>query len=263
LNVCKISNTDNTGSDRAFNTVYEWLSANNPYTSQYNTANARVNPKNHSERLYSPQILTQYIPSTDTDQFNQLILVQNPLIGGQYSTSWYTDDISNLFWAIARGPEIDDEHKYVTLIGKKGGTIIEKNDFLRMSGLTSSSIKRWDNVYIPQLHLYEPIEGILQKNEQEYLMDNYIYHSDDLLCVIPQFTKTLFTRLDIKSIKWEFKNDSTLETIEYDIPLTTPMIAHKKYKTLSPGYWTVNMYYRLKNSKTFHKLSKSSAFKIV
>ena len=261
MKVCRVSNTyniNNTTTPPVYSDVSEWMKGN-PYGAQYNITD-------------DMQPLIQYIPTTDRSQLNSIVMVENPKSNNKYNTVWLYGNalITNNFWIWYRGPEdYTGTHKYVTLICKRPGVIVESiqqfiNDY--NFSLAKKYVKRVDNIFIPQLHLYKDIENIaLDIDEQtgRYKMstNDYLVHQGDLLCVIPQFKQSL--TVDPESIRWEFVNKTTGEKIDYDIPLSQIMVVDHKHKMLDKGYWTVNMYYRLSNSGAEHKMTKNSAFKVI
>lgn len=237
LKVCRVEHSD------------EWLDGN-PYEMQYMQNNNII--------------YTQYLSADNKELYNELILVQN-----DNGISWTESPmITNDYWVLFRGPESDGEHKYTTLIGKKGGTVSGSvtnflNKYCNGNGIIRSNIKRFDYIFVPQLHKYIDIESIeLQKGDDgRNIMteQDYVIKPTDMVCIIPQFKSTRM--LDYEVVKWEFRNMSTLETIEYNVPISVPIIADNKYKLLSPGYWTVSMYYRV--GSQMKVLTKNSAFRVV
>ena len=272
LDVCVVNNTDNgvNSSNVVYYNVIDWIN-------QIHDINSTENKNPYSSLYpfidYTPSIedyiLTQYIPCNDESslQFNQLVVIENNNDDGEYDISWINNYINNNFWVIKRigtsndGSSIEpteDHPRYIMLIDKTPGKLYEgKSDFIEQSGvggqIGNKNIKRFDLIYIPQLHLFTPIESLPATEE------NYIFTQNDLLCVIPQFKKTL----KIEEVSWEYKNMTTLETIKIDQPIIKPLIADKRRRALTPGYWSITMRYRLSGSSQVHQLTQNSAFKIM
>lgn len=254
---------------KSFGSMDEWLKNPVPNEAQFDPY---VNPNNHSEKN-----VIQYIPYTEDDNslFNQVILIKNNKVNNEYDITWVDASITNDFWVIYRSGEYNanggvntddpgtDEHpKYVILISKKyGKKFVSKTAFLTAynlsNGFTTSNVLRMNMTFIAQLHEYTNIES------KPITLENYTYTSSNLLCVIPQFTRTVAQSIDVNSIFWEYTNKTTLETIRTRLPIQTPLISHNSSPNLlTPGYWTVTMYYKLDGSSEWNKLTKNSAFKI-
>lgn len=265
LDICVVNNTDNI-TNPTFTTNEEWMANDhdgvfNPYASMFNTI------VKNGGGSYTGDTLTQYLPYTDTElsQFNQLIVIENPKSDDQYDKTW-VDNIKNVFWDIYRGGEDGDfdNPRYTMLIWKSPGKEFDDiSEFISyitshgVSSVSSSNVKRFEMIYIPQLHMYTSIES------REPVFENFCFDKSDLLCVIPQFKKAVEWRIDRNSIIWEYKNMTTLESIKSSIPMQIPLIADSKNKSLDSGYWTIIMYYKLSGSSEVHTLTKNSAFKII
>ena len=238
---------------------------------------------------FNPQgtiLTTQYLPYIETvgqSPFNQLIVVQNIYnqTTSQYETSWMNhNDITSNFWVMGRSaqynvidwnnvennsdqPGTDINPKYAILITKQFGKVFQnKSTFISLySGLIGeidqTNIKRFDLIYVPQLHNYNNIEN------GSLTLSNYTFTQNDLLCAIPQFRNSVVRNIDTNSVYWEYENKTTLKKIKFNVPAQTPLIANTTASLLTPGYWTVTMYYKLDGSTEVHKLTKNSAFKIV
>ena len=260
-----------------FTNIDQWISNNQfvPYHSQFNPY---VSPNDDDIKK-----IIQYIPYSETvgsSLFNQLIVIQNKMSGTDYDTDWMENlSVTNLFWVIGRSgkydidgneidpsllpPDISNKPKYAMLIVKDYGKVFaNKTNFLtQLNGIAGTSfglsdVKRFELIYIPQLHNYNEIGGSS--------LDDYTFNPNNLLCIYPQFTKTVAETIDQSSIFWEYTNKTTLETITVRQPLQTPLVARTgDKKLLTPGYWTVTMYYKLDGSSEIHKLTRNSAFKIV
>ena len=245
LKVYKAINTDNTGENPVFNTVDEWMQGN-PFATQYD-----INGEIH-----------QYVPSGyDLNQLNELVLIENPVNAGNYDISWIDNTITDSYWVLYRGPFYNDDdtknHKYTTLIGKKGGVIHSKTDPV----WTGKTILRYDYVFIPQLHVYVDMEeGELDHNSHGYIPSMYEVTQDEIIMIVPTLNQTI--KPLISSTRWVFKNMTTLEEITYDIPLSTPFVSDTD-KPLSKGYWTVTMIYRLGEDYEDHYLTRNSLFKVI
>ena len=280
LDIYKIENVDY--SNRPKNTAADYLELmnGNPWGTQYNTIQT-IPYENEEEYIdptkYLPQIITQYIPipTNDLTQYNEYIIVNNPFTES-YETDWATDIPVEKFWALPWG----QDYKYTLLVAKKPGKfsnnsindIIDiisswyENDSLPKSVLIKKYINRHDYIFIPQLHKYTNLEDNvvnIEKNKEtgKYDFGGYNLTTKDLLCVRPNLTFSV--PVDLGSIRWEFKNMTTLQTIQYDIPISKPMIANNQYKSLDPGFWSVTMYFKLAGDGTEHKITKNSAFRIV
>ena len=265
-----------------FTDINQWISNNQfvPYHSQFNPYSFIPDEDHHiSYDEIRDRMLFQYIPYSETvgsSLFNQIIVVQNNYSGGQYVTDWMTQQpFTNDFWIIGRAASYDidseintdnpgtNEHpKYAILITKTYGKVFaNKSQFLSdydVLGFNLSNIKRFELIYVPQLHNYTDIES------GSYELSDYTFTENNLLCLVPQFTKTVKQTIDLKSIFWEYTNKTTLETITVRRPIQTPLVARTgDKKLLTPGYWTVTMYYKLDGSSEVHKLTRNSAFKIV
>ena len=135
------------------------------------------------------------------------------------------------------------------------------------SNIKKKFINRHDYIFIPQLHEYTNMEDMTvkmwrNKYSGEFDFGGYEIQKDkELLCVRPQFNHSI--PVDLGTVRWEFKNMTTLETISYDIPISKPTIANNTMKSLGPGYWTVTMYFKMDGNSVEHKIVKNSAFKIV
>lgn len=240
-----------------YNDVSDWIK---------NTDYVPYSLQNQTEQ--NPTI-NQFIPYQDKDysQFNQLVLVENV----NDSTSWVNDNIESNYWIIERSgldgvnwnsDEFDEsillsdngDPKYLILIRKTPGKYPAAQIDVKQAGGDDVKILRSDIVFIPQVHEYTNIE------DEEKILEKYTFTSSDLLCVVPQFKSTI--PINRSTIRWEYINKTTFEKISTTVPIQVPLIASKNKKLLSPGYWTVNMYYKLENSKEMHKLTKNSAFRI-
>lgn len=231
IEVCRVVNKSSLGD--SFMSNLSDPNSLNPWVSQYGTSDI--------------QEVSQYIPSSSNvnNVYNEILLVENKVEGGAY-ISLEKDG----YWTISRVESQNPTgYKYSILINKNFGS---KNNSLDLEGGT---LKRHEMIFIPQLHNYISIEG-------DYITDYVVNPSTDILCIKPQFKKTI--NIDTNSIKWIFKNKTTLETIEYTQPISTPIIANNKdIKLLTPGYWTVTMTFSLVGDSKVHKITKNSAFKVV
>lgn len=283
LDVYKIENVDH--SDRPGKDMADYLELmnGNPWGGQYNTIQTiPYTPQDGwiEPDKYTPQIITQYIPiiSNDLTQYNEYIIVNNPLSSGEYKTDW-TDEIpAEDFWALKWG----EDDKYTLLVAKKPGRFSEDSvdnviDYILSSydnlyqGVSRSSLKkelinRHDYIFIPQLHKYTNLEDNIvdltrNKKTMEYDFGGYNLTAKDLLCVRPKLTFS--APVDLGTIRWEFKNMTTLQTIQYDIPISKPMVANNQFKFLDPGFWSITMYFKLDGDGVEHKITKNSAFRIV
>jgi hypothetical protein len=196
-----------------------------------------------------------------------LIVVQNIYnqTTSQYETDWMNhSDITSNFWVMSRSdqPSTDDNPKYAMLITKQFGKVFQnKSDFISsyrsvIGEIDQTNIKRFDLIYVPQLHDYNNIEN------GSHNLSDYTFTQNDLLCIVPQFRNSVIRNIDINSIYWEYENKTTLKKIKVDAPMQTPLIADTTTSLLTPGYWTVTMYYKLDGSTEVHKLTKNSAFRI-
>lgn len=207
----------------------------NPWGTQYNTILNTDDPSATyiDPNKYHGQEIIQYLPSSEKSKkyYHELILVENP-----NTISNSNDD----YW------EIDRDANHTLYIRKEAGEFDN----------TITDTLRHEMIFIPQLCNY------INLDDHEIKEANYIFTQDDILCVIPQFRQTLEQVIDQNSVIWEFKNMTTLNTINYNIPISKPFIANKTAELLEPGYWSVSMYYRLSGSSELHKLTKNSVFKI-
>lgn len=264
LDILKVENTNNDPSEvgtPVYSNVNDWVNQiNNPYS--VDNKNPYVSLYSHAKDLIP--VFTQYLPYNENltkPQFNQIVVVENELpVGTQtYDTSWVNSYINSRFWIITRAGDesfaSDSNPRYIMLIAKSPRTrFSSKQEFIEGTqvSLAPANIKRLDMIFIPQLHLYESIED-------GKTLEDYCFTNDELLCVYPQLKKTL----PIEQVSWKYKNMTTLEEIELDTPTAVPLVADQTRKLLSPGYWSVTMYYKLSGSSTIHELSKNSAFRIV
>ena len=273
LNICKVTPIDYAGAKTGFMETIE--GKGNPWGSQYNVIDRDdyegdwIDPSK-----YHGQIITQYLPmiGAHREQYNEVFLIQNKDLGSGYLSSW-SDNVPQGYWVFRRSAQWDEDntedsnypggYKYVYLINKTPGKTatsqIENN--IKNIILNKGEIIRHEFVYIPQLHEYKNLDDIADEEIENdtYKQSSYEISSNDLICIIPQFKLT--TPIDDDSINWEFKNMTTLETINYDIPISTPVVASKKYKFLDKGYWTVTMRFKIGGHE--HEIVKNSAFKIV
>lgn len=274
LDVFKIDNEDYTGDTLNFMDHMKGI----PWASQYNTIEVdsytedEINEGEIIPEKYHGKLITQYIPFKYTDetisQYNELIVVKNPVIDTAYSYSWIDNNLRRDYWIWNRGEVIGGYHKYTYLIRKKGGN----NDGTSLiPNLTQNSpiIERHDWVFIPQLHKYTNIMNIpmvVDENTGRYKINSFVFKNTDLLCVIPQFKKTL--PIDDESVSWEFINKTTQEHIIYKYDnknlngIATPIIANNKNNFLSPGYWTIVMRFRFVGDGKVHEIVRDSAFKM-
>ena len=268
LDVCVVKNTDNGPNSTGviYSSISDWVKqTQDQYAVDDKNPFAGLYPNVTHDSEYFDVMLKQYLPSSNNDLtlYNQLFVIENDETGGTYNINWINNWVNDNFWVIRRAGEEEgivtsyENPKYIMLISKSPGiTCGNKSDFLSLvgSGIISKNIKRMDIIFIPQLHLYNPIELMPPT------IENYTYTQNDLLCVIPHFKKNL----KITQPSWEYINMTTLEKIVVNQPVIKPVIAGTtdSQKTLSPGYWTVNMYYKLSGSNEVHKLSKNSAFRI-
>ena len=291
LNIYKVTNQNYSTSNKEFLDLMN----GNPWGTQYNTIQTipyipqegLIDPKK-----YTPQMINQYIPmdSKDLSQYNEYIIVNNPQNSendGDGVVNWVNSISSNTFWVIPWGEK--NKYKYTLLIAKIPGIFSKTNidniiniiksqcgdcyiDGKQISNFSDSTLKRaiinrHDYIFIPQLHKYTNMEDMdinMERNiyNKKFDFGGYkISQGKELLCIIPQFNHSV--AVDLDSIRWEFKNMTTLETISYDIPISKPIIASDKAKSLGPGYWSVTMYFKMDKDSTEHKITKNSAFRIV
>jgi len=263
LDIYKVTNNS-----MGFGSVDEWMSNNKfvPWNSQFSPYSS---PNDQS----SQKSIIQYLPyqESQTSLFNQLIVVENlpidpnadPLV---WDTEWMSNQtITSDFWVIGRSDSVatKDNPRYALLIVKVPGKVIQsKTEFVSIYGniiggeFDQSNIKRFDMIYVPQLQSYTNIES------NEINLNQYTFSQTDLLCIVPQFRRTVASKIDVDSIFWEYENKTTLEKIHARIPIQTPLVTNNTSLLLSPGYWTVTMYYKLSGSSELYKLTKNSAFKI-
>jgi len=259
-----------TNNSMGFESVDEWISNNKfvPWNSQFSPYS--------SPNDQSPKSIIQYLPyqETQTSLFNQLIVIENlPLDPDATPPTWDTEWMSNStitsdFWVIGRSDSAvtKDNPRYALLIAKTPGKFIQsKTAFVSTYGnligtnFSQGNIKRFNMIYIPQLQNYTNIEsdsGIISLNQ-------YTFSQTDLLCIVPQFRRTVANKIDASSVFWEYENKTTLEKIHTHTPIQTPLVTNNTALLLSPGYWTVTMYYKFNGSNEIHKLTKNSAFKII
>lgn len=306
LDVYKVTNKNYSSTTDGF-----WdLMKGNPWGTQYNTISVvsyeKLDENDKSiidPSKYTAQSIIQYLPmdvnNEMRNQYNEYIIVNNPVVDGDYDVSWYTDNytLSQYFWNIPWGKDEIDEPigEYSVLVAKDrgvktyilspgqgdgrdlvvnsiyntyndshpGGWSSEWNE----SNIKKFFINRHDYIFIPQLHKYTNMEDMKvdmtrNKYSGEFDFGGYEIQKDkELLCVRPQFNHSV--PVDLGTVRWEFKNMTTLETISYDIPISKPTIANNKMKSLGPGYWTVTMYFKMDGNSVEHKIVKNSAFKIV
>ena len=272
LDIYKVSNIST-----SFANISDWISNNKFvfYESQFSPYN---DPNDSSEKR-----IIQYIPYNESDSslFNQLIVIQNIYDQDHYVTDWMSDPtITSNFWVMSRSaewvvkssdevlvnsgtPGTTTQPKYAVLIAKTPGKVIgSKTEFINLYGglignnFRQSNIKRFELIYISQLQKYENIETHATS------LADYTFSQSDLLCVVPQFRRTLARVIDQSSVFWEYENKTTLKKIRTHIPTQTPLVTDNESLLLSPGYWTISMYYKLSGSSEVHKLTKNSAFKI-
>lgn len=254
LDIYKVTN----GSARASDS---WADKISNY--KFTPYNAQFNPQ---ETILTTQYLP-YIETVGQSLFNQLIVVQNIYnqTTSQYETDWMNhSDITSNFWVMGRSdqPSTDGNPKYAMLITKQFGKVFQnKSDFISsyrsvIGEIDQTNIKRFDLIYVPQLHDYNNIEN------GSHTLSDYTFTQNDLLCIVPQFRNSVIRNIDINSIYWEYENKTTLKKIKVNTPTQTPLIADTTTSLLTPGYWTVTMYYKLDGSTEVHKLTKNSAFRI-
>jgi hypothetical protein len=274
LKVCSVRNTNNgpSSGNVVYCNILDWINQyQDPHSTDLKNPYASLYPYFEGdweqwERLPLKDLaLIQYIPTDDDSQLqlNQLIVIENVLSGSTYNISWIDNAINSNYWVIYRAGEMEGVEtseanpRYVMLINKTPGKLYANKDqvvtAMRRYGITRERIKRLDMIYIPQLHLYTSLEDL------PATIESYTFSQTDLLCVIPQFKKNL----KIEPVSWEYQNKTTLENIIVNKPVIKPLIADKKRRALSPGYWTVTMRYKLAGSSEIHTLTKNSAFKIV
>ena len=253
-----------------FESVDEWMSNNKfvPWNSQFSPYS--------SPNDQSPKSIIQYLPyqETQTSLFNQLIVVENlPLDPDADPPTWDTEWMSNStitsdFWVIGRSDKVEtkDNPRYALLIAKTPGKFIQsKTAFVSAYGnvigsnFSQGNIKRFNMIYVPQLQNYTNIES----DSGTINLNQYTFSQTDLLCIVPQFRRTVASKIDTSSVFWEYENKTTLEKIHTHTPIQTPLVTNNTSLLLSPGYWTVTMYYKLNGSDEIHKLTKNSAFKII
>lgn len=254
----------------------------NPFAAQYDNI---INESTQWSEFINPDnfeydTLTQYILSTEYLAYcNQVIVFRNAVNNSQteleYSDSWmnsWSSSLKNSFYVLNVG-ETDSEgrHAYRILINKHFGenlrSVVESN--LPTSQSQRPVAIRDEFVFLPQVHDYVNIDDApltVDSKTGRFVMSNadYLVYQKDLLRVVPQFKSTVKSLINPKSVRWEFKNVTTGEIIEYTTPMSTLTIADNKHnKPLDYGYWDITMYYTLDESEEEHKLTKRSAFKVV
>jgi len=237
----------------------------NPWGTQYNTI--QVEPYSGTTidpSKYTAQYLVQYLPNSNTAKVQQLyheiIIGENEDTGSDYAEREVSGMNYDNYWRIGIGPLYNDDstknHKYTLYVNKIAGSW-GSQDSQDIINEYSNALVRHDKTHLPQLYDFNDIE---ESNPQT--LNSYTFSGDDLFCIIPQFSQTLGRNIDLETIRWEFKNMSTLQTISYNIPMTQPILTNNEYKELDPGYWSITMYYRLVGSGAEHVLTKNSAFRI-
>lgn len=277
LEVCKITDVDHWGTGERLMPTYD-LFHGNPFGTQYNTIT--VNNENYDGEYIDPtkygyDTLTQYISNVNPLYLNEIVIVENKPKLGAYDDNWEPGNNRN-FWILHRGScgEISSvkHYKYTILIRHNSGEFwsdtqwnINLELWATSAGLSvqAPTMIRHDHIFIPQIHGYGDLDDLWEPIDEEtgrLTMGNYAVTQDEPLFAIPQFKKSI--PINPNSIKWEFENATTGETIQYNIPMSSIAIADSVNKPLGPGYWNIRMYFTLDGSTEVHCLSKNSAFKM-
>lgn len=122
-----------------------------------------------------------------------------------------------------------------------------------MNKLPSYSIYRSEYIYIPQFHKLEELGDF--KNPESYNITIY-----DSIVMIPEFVYSK----ELDDWEWEIRNDSLGMKGEFEKldSIKTPIIASTdKYKSLSPGYYSIKFTYKIGNNK--QSININSIFHII
>lgn len=227
--------------DKEFTGVFAeddpWVNSIFSFDGQYNNIN---------ENDLNKSILTQYIPTNNSNYLNKLFVIDVSSGHQVPPTSALSD-----YYVINRG-----DNKYILCIKKKGGKTFDSFD--------SYTVVREDYIFIPQLHDFVDIESIPLKTDASgrYIMsyDDYIIDPNtDIVCIIPEIKYS--KKIDTNSVNWIFKNMTTGEEIIIDQPQQNPFVLYNdKWSKLTEGYWSVTMNFKFLDSNQMNSISRNSMF---
>jgi hypothetical protein len=232
----------------------------NPWGTQYNTIKVEpyTNVDSHIEPdKYKAQQIVYYLPinSYNSNQYyRQYVRIENPKVDGENYKNLINDYNGDDYWCFGIGPEDSQEvHKYSVFIAKDPVTEISED---LQNIINDNHVEKQtytSKIHIPQLYDHENID-LTEK------IDDCSFNNDDLLCIVPQFSKSIMSNINLNSVCWEFKNMTTLTTIKTNIPQSIPYIASSEKQLLDSGYWTVTMRFKFVSSGEEHVITKNSAF---